>query len=242
MVDIKKVVDEMLKEEIGKHMCDSGGAYGYQYEKNREKGYLKGLCKVDEYTNKEAGERTLEVTIPVYDLLTYNLLYDEDALCKEKQLYCKLKKQEINPYSIWEVKEVIENTFSKGIMPIDWINTYNYEEYVSQTLQFCPFKSDGEDYILLQVHNGCDVRSGYTKPRVFKVKDITYFLAGLNDRKTECKCGLNDYNLYGYDEIYDTSGWKMDKGLIYDRTYLDTKGNVRCRDCDSLIKGGFIEW
>ena len=32
------------------------------------------------------------------------------------------------------------------------------------------------------------------------------------------------------------------KDEVYNRTYVDDDGNVRCRDCDSVIKGGFIEW
>ena len=62
MADIELVIDNLLKEEIGKHMCDSGGAYGYRYEKNREEGCLKGLNPVEEYTDEERNKRGAEWT------------------------------------------------------------------------------------------------------------------------------------------------------------------------------------
>ena len=88
--DIKEVIDKILKEPIAKHFLDSGGAYGYQFERNQTEGYLQGMNPVEEYTDKDAKERTLEITIPVYDLLTYNLVRDEDAVAKEQQIFKRL--------------------------------------------------------------------------------------------------------------------------------------------------------
>lgn len=48
------------------------------------------------------------------------------------------------------------------------INTYNHEELLSQILQYVYFEWDNEAYIILQIHGGCDVRGGYTKPRIFR--------------------------------------------------------------------------
>lgn len=92
------------------------------------------------------------------------------------------------------------------------------------------------------MHNGCDVRAGYTFPQLFKVKDLEYFYLGLNERSTVCDCSLNSYRLIGYDEIYESCGDMIDKEVVFDRTYVDDEGNVRCCDCDSIIKGGFIKW
>lgn len=47
------------------------------------------------------------------------------------------------------------------------INTYNGECLLSQTLQFIYFEYEGDSYVLLQVHGGCDVRGGYTDAKVF---------------------------------------------------------------------------
>ena len=51
-------------------------------------------------------------------------------------------------------------------------NTYNGESDLSQVLQGSRIKIfvDGqyEDYYLIQIHNGCDVRGGYTDAKLFK--------------------------------------------------------------------------
>jgi hypothetical protein len=62
------------------------------------------------------------------------------------------------------------------------INTYNGEDALSQTIQYVYFElcdgiesssynrfRNGEVYVVLQIHNGADVRGGYTAPKVFKV-------------------------------------------------------------------------
>lgn len=246
-MNIETIIDNLLKEPIAHVLCDSGRPYGYRYEKNREEGYLKGLNPVDAYTNEDTKERTLEITIPVYDFLTYNLEKDTEI---EADILSDLETLGINPYDIYDVEEFLKNgkagnhyISSTGIYDINYINTYNGEEFLSQTLLWCPFKVDDEDdYIFLEVHNGADVRSGYTKPQIFRVKDIEYWGLGQSDRKCECDCGLNDYTIYGSDTPTDSTGTYIYEDEIYERTYIDNEGKVRCKDCNSIIKGGFVKW
>jgi hypothetical protein len=50
-------------------------------------------------------------------------------------------------------------------------NTYNSGNLLSQDLLYKPvqFEADpGEYYVLLQLHNGCDARGGYTDAKLFK--------------------------------------------------------------------------
>lgn len=243
-MDINKIVEDLLTEEIGHFLCDSGGAYGYQYERNRENGILKGLNPVEEYTDDETQERTLEVTIPVYDFLVYNLIKDETTEGMEKQLFKELKLADINPYEIWCVEDFLNKGKFKGMHfdnKIEWVNTYNYEEFLSQTLQYALMSNGYDWFVLLEVHNGCDVRSGYTFPQLFKVKDVDYFLTGQYDRLTECECDLNSYTILGVDEIMDSDG-EVSKEDIYNRTFVDDDGNVRCVECNDVVKGGFLKW
>lgn len=249
MADIEIIIDKLLKEEIGKHMCDSGGAYGYQYERNRENGCLKGLNPVEEYTDEERKERTLDITIPIYDLLTYNLSKDEGTVEFEEELFKAFEENGFEPYEIYEVEDYLQNEGadffgieSTGITSIKYVNTYNYEEYISQTLLYVTFACEGEDYVLLEVHNRCDVRSGYTYPQLFKIEDIEYFLMGMDERFCQCECGLNDYFIFGNDTPTDSSGAYIGEDEIYERTYVDKDGHVRCKECDDIIKGGFVEW
>jgi len=49
------------------------------------------------------------------------------------------------------------------------VNTYNGEDLLSQTLQYVYYTIDREEYVALSIHGGCDVRGGYTRPKVFTV-------------------------------------------------------------------------
>lgn len=53
------------------------------------------------------------------------------------------------------------------------INTYNGEDALSQVLQYVLFSGEYGDFVVLQIHGGCDVRGGYTKPRVFSFGNLT---------------------------------------------------------------------
>ena len=276
MTDIKEIISEILVEPIGHHLLDSGGAYGYIYERNQKNGIPTGLQYAEEWTDTDKKERTLDVTIPVFDFLSYNLEKDEETIKLEKELFEEFKNEGFEPYEIYEVSDwlkskakersrlareiVVEcitdnfkpstlekaksrwNIQETGLTSLDYTNTYNYEEYLSQTLLYVCFQVDGEDYVLLEVHNGCDVRSGYTYPQLFKLNDIEYFLIGQSDRFCQCDCGFNDYNLYGGDDPTDTDGEYVTGNEIYNRTYVDPDGYVRCAECDGFIKGGFMEW
>ena len=52
-------------------------------------------------------------------------------------------------------------------------NSCNQISNLSQIIQFCAFGQKRElasfEHVILQVHNGCDARGGYTRPRVFKL-------------------------------------------------------------------------
>lgn len=243
---IEVIIDKLLKEPIAHYLGDSGGAYGYIYERNYEEGYLQGLNPVDEYTNEEQEDRTLDVTIPVYDFLKYNLVKDAATIGLEEQLFDELEAAGIDPASIYEVEDFLNGgEFSVEIehdIPVKYVNTYNGEEFLSQTLLFCTFSTGLDWYLLLEVHNGCDVRSGYTTPQLFRLKDIDYFYISQIDRFCQCECGLNNYTICGTDEPTDTTGNYVDGNEIYKRTFIDNEGNVRCKKCNDIIKGGFKEW
>ena len=75
---------------------------------------------------------------------------------------------------LWIVREWLRSMGDKvtGLYgegsPIE-VNTYNGEDLLSQVIQFTLFRIDFTDYVALQIHGGCDVRGGYTAPRIFEV-------------------------------------------------------------------------
>jgi hypothetical protein len=84
------------------------------------------------------------------------------------------------------------------------INTYNDECSLSQTLQFIYAEVDGEEFVLLQVHGGCDVRGGYTAPKVFRGNgNSDHAILDYNRATIGCdKCEAN-WMLDGSSWLYD---------------------------------------
>lgn len=55
-------------------------------------------------------------------------------------------------------------------------NSYNYDNALSDDILWIEITSpEGDDYIILQVHLGGDIRGNYSRPHVFQVTDPDYF-------------------------------------------------------------------
>jgi hypothetical protein len=153
-MDTNEVLQAMMTENTGRHMLDSGGAYGRNWERNQ------GIDFEDEPEATWNGGPTVNVYhwlkervsyAPVMDRLFHIFSADSD-----ESWY-----QDMQGFA-----EAMSDDKYEGV----WgYNTYNGECLLSQTLQWTAFTHDSEYYILLQVHGGADVRGGYTAPRVFQV-------------------------------------------------------------------------
>lgn len=239
-----EVIKNMMCEDTGRNLLDSGDAYGRHYEENKKNGIMTGPQKVDFWTDGEK-ETELNPIVPLYDFLTYNLEVDGDSERFEDEFYNYIKVNDLNPYSVYDIEETIKviGEYS-GYGDLEMINTYNYGSILSQTIQFIMF-SDGYDniYVCLQIHNGCDVRGGYTLPKIFYVENPEYFITGTTDAIISCGC--RDYNYYDYDsiEVYDGEDYiSIDNEYIFNHTYVDDNGDLRCKDCGELLMSEFWEY
>jgi hypothetical protein len=106
--------------------------------------------------------------------------------------------------------EIMKDFADQGSWSYSMQNTYNWENLLSQVLQYVQIDADDETYLILQIHNGCDVRGGYTAPRIFKVTDIDYFYLGMTGLDAVCGCGRIYSDDCGYHWHDDTLGWEGD--------------------------------
>jgi hypothetical protein len=181
------VILEMLLHNTGTHMLDSGGDHGRAWQRNQVAG-VEGITEAPAVTF-EYGSPVLSV----YHFLTEHLEYAPmlDAA-----------------YSVWDdthpdegwldTVESFLDTFAVGQNGGFYesgrftLNTYEMEYcYLSQVLQFTKFDLAGVDYVALQIHGGADVRGGYTKPRIFQVRDFEGFFLGMESASVKClNCNL----------------------------------------------------
>lgn len=175
--DTRKLIYKMLTESTGAALCDSGDAYGRGWERNQKRSFNDFMR--DSEVTCEIGEYGYEYTISVFHYLSNYLELDE--LCnKYNRLVCKDWDSEI-----YGVSTKQEAWLSKhGLEAGDCINTYNHDSNLSQILQYTymPYNNGevGTDYILVQIHNGCDARGGYTDAKLFKLSNLDGYMPGEN--------------------------------------------------------------
>ena len=93
-------------------------------------------------------------------------------------------------------------------------NTYNYDCDLSQTLQGSNLTINNEEYILIQIHGGADVRGGYTDAVLFKCEEgiINEYLFEFIDNYE-----LMEYELEYIDKMHDWSSGEVYKGKKLDK-------------------------
>jgi len=167
----KKLIYEMLTENTGRHMLDSGGAYGRNWERNQKK-------TIEDFENEEEETFTfdgnyIERRVSVFHYLSQLEL---DDICEE------FNRLNTNPDD-WEGDiHGKDSVYGVSRQAADYLNdnfevevertwnTYNGESDLSQILQGSNLTIFGEHYILIQIHGGCDARGGYTDAKLFKLQ------------------------------------------------------------------------
>lgn len=169
-------IQEMLKENTGRHMLDSGGAYGRNFEKNSTRDFAsEPALKVDFSFD-------MEVTLNLYHFLTERLEYRPDIQANFDK-FAELPDQKDEAWLT-----IMENF---AMIPLKaymlTVNSYNEDSLLDQVIQYVEFEDDdGAVLVLLQVHGGCDLRGGYSSPRVFEADDL-YSLGDNAQASVQCK-------------------------------------------------------
>ena len=177
---INKVIAEMLTENTGINMLDSGGAAGRGWQQRQGRDFKK-----EDAVIVEAYESGDEVMV-MFNLFHYLTTYLElDNNCKKLQKrfdkFARSPEQEDEPWPVSMEEFAIKINEEPSMLEyIGSVNTYNYDNILSGVIQYESFFYDGGHYMLMQTHNGADVRGGYSNPRVFKIADSDYFIMAQN--------------------------------------------------------------
>lgn len=253
MTQTQRILKEMLTENTGTHMLDSGGAYGRNWERNQSVDLDSQPASTVEFSFSTNGNgkdyNEIMVSHNVYHWLDERLEYDR-ALDSAFRVYCE-EHQDESPYYLMEpfaVKLGGKGIYGEGD-PI-MVNTYNGEDLLSQVLQYCYFEIDGTAYVLLQIHGGCDVRGGYTDPRVFKAFEDGLGVFANADAVISCdNCDANwstdDSCHWYYDggtgntelQEYDFTDDIADRG--HGQVYCDDDKKGYCPKCGGKLEACF---
>jgi hypothetical protein len=178
---VESLIYEMMTENTGSHMLDSGGAYGRNHERNAKKTIedfrAEPSARLEVYYNpnfKEdiTGGYEFMPTVNIFHKLTDGCL-TLDELCHE---FNAMEVKDWDSEDFYGVSSEGEKWLQdKGFITTDDLgdtfNTYNYDNVFSQILQgrFIQHEPSDETYLVLQIHGGCDARGGYTDGKLFRV-------------------------------------------------------------------------
>jgi hypothetical protein len=226
--EIDHEIAAMLKENTGAHFLDSGGAYGRHWEKNQAVEDFDARPELDiDYCNNSE----ISVTLDVYHFLTSTLDVTKESkkLDRAFQKFADKKEYEEMDYS--EIAEIFNEEYlePRGLKMSQFENTYNSDCMLSQVLLYSYISneetgSDYPDFIMLRIHNGCDVRGGYTRPKIFAFDgEFENFIMAQNDLDASCKCT----SMYSDDQGYH---WYVDNQP--ETTEIDKMLGIENRDKD----------
>lgn len=210
---LMQFLQAICRTNTGSVLCDSGGAYGYIYDQPSK------TAPVDDENLSISTAHHLQACLVV------------DRECVEMQARLDDFAAEYDGSWLGAGDEFLGRMHDLNLIDFTaefshpkWANTYNFDNDLDQVLQFIIFNRLGyiaenddqvfdELMILIQVHTGCDVRSGYTRPWVFKF---------VGDPSTDALYYFFDFMLRGYvqdprdDDPWLESAYQIDENCEWD--------------------------
>ena len=236
--DVREILVEMLVENTGRYLLDSGYAFGRNWEDNRKKvgDTVEAWEKTPKIKDLWEEDGKIYFVKNIYHFLKEILYRTEEIEEIEKEFY-EFADREENKSKSWY--DLLEEFFGEHLdVQYHWFNSYNWTSSLSQIIEFI---TDNYEYMALMIHGGCDVTRGYTAPRFF-VFDEEIF----DDNWFAVKCDKCKTKFYTSDGGYE---WKADHPNGIDKKVLETDLNADSRyfytDENGVIRhkgcGGKIE-
>lgn len=226
----------MLTESTGTHMLDSGGYYGRHWQRNQKKTLedfqAEPSATVEIFLHRKDGVISYPEFLPsasIFHLLTDVLELDE--LCRE---FNQMDAGDWDgDYLGTSAEQCAWLNAGIGLVPEgEPFNTCNHSNALSQELWGAEFRDDaGNSYILLSIHNGADVRGGYTDAKLFKFRDYRGVYSIMDCDVTLCK-HEGEYVTISWDDVrlFDEDGYEV----AGDSELLDDDGR-KVSDDDKLL-------
>jgi len=233
---LQKKLVEMLGQSTGSTLCDSGGAYGRRWERNqkflKEGGKFEALPKVSvdidgepDSIKPEKDTFGVSVAIELYHFLYLCLDYDKDY---EKFNKAMVRFQTKDGFGFDAFERFIETkTGNKHLRNLfnassnlevnlfeDPVNTYNGEDALTQTLWYRRIRLDGTEHVLISIHQGCDVRGGYTDPVLFPLSADERLY---NNNQVRMQCACEEWDSYNAGYSWDSQCTNQEEMVCKDQ-------------------------
>lgn len=220
-----QAVKEMMTEVCDKNLFDSGGTYGYAYER-RANCDKEPEFKIH-YELLDNGKLCIEVTKSMYWHLVNTCQYRHD-LTVMLDAYADLKDERYGAY-------LGEDFFTSFGLNASSDNTCNIETLLDGTFLFTQAYTSDEStgLFVISTHNGCDVRSGYSSAKVFESPDAEV-LYGLDSASLMCHgCDRQFYLSASGTLTLDPDQFRLERSV--DLPYF-VDGKLYCPKCHEPLE------
>lgn len=173
----REAILEQLHENTGAHFLDSGGAYGRHHERNRGKTWeqlAEPAVRVEAhvYTHGDVPQLELLGTVSLAAWMEANLEYSPEVQ-DMFEAWVQANDPEGDNYDMQHMEEFAASVHTWRIGDLRVQYTYNMDNDLSQDIQFIEFTMDVDgfdtEFVLVQVHQGCDARGGMGSPKAYQV-------------------------------------------------------------------------
>jgi hypothetical protein len=156
---------EMFTANTGRSILDSGDAYGRNYDRHAGK-TVSDFLNASRVTIDRDGMPTLDAFHFMNDALDYSELLDSRYNRFDSARPTDSYTDTLNE---WLESIGVDTTNTETYGGVWDYNSYNSEyDLLDQGYAATFFEFAGEAYTALQIHGGCDVRGGYTRPTIFQ--------------------------------------------------------------------------
>lgn len=203
---------EQLKENTGRHICDSGGAYGRHFERNASKSWddlANDPIRLEAFVYSHTTPHKLELigTVKVAAYMKENLTYRQDL---QDAFNSWVEKSEETTKDMYETEQVyaFAQQFKTKYDKPDFTYTYNQDSALSQDIQFITFEwTDAEGYdvkaAMVSTHNGCDARGGFSSYCAYEI-DHDHYLGDCTINGYGCES--QQWDAEGINQNYPNKG------------------------------------
>ena len=237
MTDTESVLYDMLTEDCGVAMMDSGGEGGRSWQKNRAVKDFRDLLPInyeyETWTHQDGTEGNwFTITRLLFHHLNEHLTYDKE---ETKKLEKWLKKNDRCTNSTGDVEEYIEQVY--GGEEDDAYhsgNTYNGEDLLSQGFSYVEYGAQ----IFISIHGGADIRGGYGDYKVFTQDEHDMLWLDATHCYMKCSCGSIHSDDSGYHWYNDSGQWD-DTSEGFPKCWKEDQRatkKLRCSECGDIVE------
>ena len=223
LTETESVLHDMLKENTGCAMMDSGGDDGRHWQRNAK---IKDFRELPAYSYEVSDY--LEISASLFHYLNENLTYNDDVT-REFTRWCTRNGAETHHHVSPE--EFLEQVYGASEDDYRSGNSYDGEGLSDQVVQFTTYN---DDLVFLQIHGGADIRGGYTDIKVFNMHDECFMYD--THCSLHCDCGdpYSDDSGYHWYDIPQCDEGYHDNGLP--KMWKIENKKYRCTQCDKIVE------